>query len=64
MLDYSRQFADEFDVVSSPGAGVTRPRIAITSVASKGEDLKAYQVAPAALVATMPPGLRRGPRNG
>jgi len=41
MLDCPRQFAGEFDVVSSPGAGVTRPRMAITSVASKGDYLKA-----------------------
>ena len=43
-----RQFAGGFDVVSSPGPGVARLRMAMTSVASKREHRKAHQLVPAA----------------
>lgn len=47
-----RRFTGESNVMSSPGPDVARPRMAITSVASKGEDLKAYQLVLVAPVAT------------
>lgn len=58
IVDYAnnriqRQFRDEVEVVNSPGPGVARLRVAITSVASKDEGLKPYQLVPIALVATM-----------
>lgn len=48
-----QQLSQRFKVVDRPGPGVARIRVAVSSVAAKGEGLKPYQYVPIVYVATM-----------